>query len=137
MNICKICRQDIQEGDMMAIVSFPVKCTGPSGDYSYFGDFSHNEQHVHDECLREVASQLIEILCGKRHLKPKAITVEDEPQEDPPEVDNVSGRRLFQALDSLDIDTDIEETTNFVKDHPNTPLEELIRVWFQKQDQVV
>ena len=120
----------------MAVLSFPVECTAPSGDYSYFGDFSHNEQQVHHECLREVASQLIEILCGKEHLKPKVITVEDEPEQDQKE-ELVSTRKLYLALTGLEVDVNTEEVEDFLQGHPNTPLEELIPVWFQEQDQVV
>lgn len=120
----------------MAVLSFPVKCKNSAGDYSFFGDFSENEQHVHHDCLRQTASKLMEILCGKKSFKPNVITVEDEPEEqDEPEL--VPPRKLLMALKGLEAEASLEDVKEFLKGHPDEPLEELIRLWFQQQDSVV
>jgi hypothetical protein len=110
MAVCKICRDDITNGQSIAVISFPVKCTSDSGDYSFLGDFSNNEQTVHLKCLRQIASQLVEILSPNSKTKPNTNT-----DAQPVPTDRTI---LYQALADLGVDCDMVQVTQFINAHP-------------------
>src|SRR5688572_3970588 len=76
MSHCYICKDLIIVGEVLSVISFPVKCTNDGGDYSFLGDFTKNEKQVHFSCLSQKFPDLVETLNGK----PKGIKTISKPE---------------------------------------------------------
>jgi hypothetical protein len=131
MPLCKVCLENISVGQQMAVISLPVKNTAKSGDYDFLGDFTDNQEFIHHECLRQIASQLIEILYGDNPIIPKdsmsnKIVVKENPLF----------KEFSTAIKGLGDNPDKDEIKEFLDQNEGKDIPNLIKVWFRNRNKI-
>ena len=134
MPLCKICLENIAVGQQMAVISFPVKNISKVGDYDFLGDFTDNQELVHNDCLRQIASTLVEIFSGSTPNRSKDIVSKEVEIEE--EVDNSHLEDFTESVKALGDTPKKDEIKEFLADHNGKEVPDLIKLWFRNRNKV-
>jgi hypothetical protein len=131
MPLCKVCLDNISVGQQMAVISFPVKNIAKSGDYDFLGDFTDNQEFIHHKCLRQIASQLVEILYRDAHIVPKdSISNNIEIKENP------IIKEFSRTIRELGDNPDKDEIKEFLSENEGKDIPDLIKAWFRNRNKI-